>query len=256
MKRSTNAVPRRVERVAAAGSARRRRSAGRAGRGRSRRRRPARRRPARRRRVQTPAQHAIDEPRVLAQQAAACRAARGTRRAAPRGRARSSSRQRCAAVARGDAGARCASRQRAAHGASAQAATAAAAAARRRTASAPRSPSGGDEHRVLPLRGQRMVGGDDRPAVGERADAGAAGVDHRLDREDHAGLQLDARCPAGRSAAPAAPRGTARPMPWPQNSRTTEKPWPSAKRWIVCADVAQAARPGAPRGCRATSPRR
>ena len=43
-------------------------------------------------------------------------------------------------------------------------------------------PSCGDEHRVLPLRRQRVVGGDDRPAVGEAADARPAGVDHRLDR--------------------------------------------------------------------------
>ena len=56
----------------------------------------------------------------------------------------------------------------------------------------------------------------------------AAGVDHRLDREDHARLQLEARCRRGRSAAPAA-RGDCRPMPWPQNSRTTEKRWPSGE---------------------------
>ena len=51
---------------------------------------------------------------------------------------------------------------------------------------------GGHQHRVLPLRGQRMVRGDDRPAVGERADRRAAGVDHRLDGEDHSGLQQEA----------------------------------------------------------------
>jgi len=37
-----------------------------------------------------------------------------------------------------------------------------------------------------------MIGGDDRPAVGQAADAGLAGVDHRLDGEDHSGLQLEA----------------------------------------------------------------
>src|SRR6476646_3017624 len=52
------------------------------------------------------------------------------------------------------------------------------------------------EDRVLPLRRQRMVGSDDRPAVGEAADAGTAGVDHRLDRERHAGLQLEPRAGA------------------------------------------------------------
>ena len=36
-----------------------------------------------------------------------------------------------------------------------------------------------------------MIGGDDGPAVGEAADAGASRVDHRLDREDHARLQLE-----------------------------------------------------------------
>ena len=41
------------------------------------------------------------------------------------------------------------------------------------------------------------------------ADVALAGVDHRLDGEGHARLQLHARCPAGRSAAPAAPRGSA-----------------------------------------------
>ena len=34
--------------------------------------------------------------------------------------------------------------------------------------------------------------GDDGPAVGQLGDGGLAGVDHRLDREDHAGLELDA----------------------------------------------------------------
>src|SRR5690348_18446919 len=36
-----------------------------------------------------------------------------------------------------------------------------------------------------------MVGGDDRPAIGETADLRAPGVDHRLDREDHSRLQLE-----------------------------------------------------------------
>src|SRR5215471_4591660 len=45
---------------------------------------------------------------------------------------------------------------------------------------------------MLPLRRQRMVGGDDRPAVGERAYRRTTRVDHWLDREDHSRLQLEA----------------------------------------------------------------
>src|SRR5262245_50174424 len=37
-----------------------------------------------------------------------------------------------------------------------------------------------------------MVGGDDRPPVGEAAYTGSSGVDHRLHSEDHPRLQLDA----------------------------------------------------------------
>ena len=48
----------------------------------------------------------------------------------------------------------------------------------------------GDEHRVLPLRRERAVARDDGPAVAGFADVALAGVDHRLDRERHAGLQL------------------------------------------------------------------
>ena len=98
--------------------------------------------------------------------AAACRAARGTRRAARRGRRCSSSRQ-CA--------------RRASAGARRRAAAAARTPSRRRVR--PRRGGGGapaetrqhleavvgDEHRVLPLRRQRVVGGDDGPAVGERS---------------------------------------------------------------------------------------
>src|SRR5258705_3404669 len=42
-----------------------------------------------------------------------------------------------------------------------------------------------------------MVRRDDGPAVGERAYGSAAGIDHRLDREDHPGLQLE---PGARTA--------------------------------------------------------
>src|SRR5574337_1271280 len=47
-----------------------------------------------------------------------------------------------------------------------------------------------DQHRVLPLRGQRMVLGHDGPAVAELLDLAPAQVDHRPDREGHAGLEL------------------------------------------------------------------
>src|SRR5215475_6842954 len=47
----------------------------------------------------------------------------------------------------------------------------------------------GDQYRMLPLRGEAMVLGDNGPAVGELADARLAGIDHRLDGEGHARLQ-------------------------------------------------------------------
>src|SRR6185437_10223463 len=50
----------------------------------------------------------------------------------------------------------------------------------------------GDEDRVLPLRREAVIGGDDRPPVGEAANGGATGVDHRLDRENHARLKFHA----------------------------------------------------------------
>src|SRR5688572_10660135 len=50
----------------------------------------------------------------------------------------------------------------------------------------------GDRDGVLPLRRQAVVLGDDGPAVGQLADAGLAGVDHRLDREGHARLERHA----------------------------------------------------------------
>ena len=49
-----------------------------------------------------------------------------------------------------------------------------------------------DEHRVLPLRGQRVILRHDGPAVREQLHVALAGVDHRLDREGHAGHELDA----------------------------------------------------------------
>src|SRR5690606_8918180 len=51
----------------------------------------------------------------------------------------------------------------------------------------------GHEHRVLPLGGQGMILRHDRPAVGEELRVPAAGVDHRLDGDRHAGHELDAR---------------------------------------------------------------
>src|SRR5438270_3175814 len=49
-----------------------------------------------------------------------------------------------------------------------------------------------DEDGVLPLRGERMVGRHDGPAVGELADVALAGIDHGLDGESHAGHELQA----------------------------------------------------------------
>src|SRR5437764_12065323 len=55
------------------------------------------------------------------------------------------------------------------------------------------APRPGHEHRVLPLGGERVVLGDDGPAVGEQAHVALAGVHHRLDGEGHAGLELESR---------------------------------------------------------------
>ncbi|MCY1237412.1 hypothetical protein D9M72_501060 [compost metagenome] len=46
---------------------------------------------------------------------------------------------------------------------------------------------------MLPLRGQRAVLGHDGPAVGQLLRFGAARVEHRLDGEDHARLEHEAR---------------------------------------------------------------
>src|SRR5205807_6369448 len=51
----------------------------------------------------------------------------------------------------------------------------------------------GDEHRMFPLRRKAVVGGHDGPAIGQTANAGPAGIDHRLDRENHSRLQLESR---------------------------------------------------------------
>ena len=64
-----------------------------------------------------------------------------------------------------------------------------------------------DQDRVLPLRRERVILGDHGPAVGQQPHVALAGVDHRLDRERHAGRELDARCRGCRNAAPADPRG-------------------------------------------------
>jgi hypothetical protein len=45
---------------------------------------------------------------------------------------------------------------------------------------------------VFPLGGKAAVLGDDGPAIGHLADGRLAGIDHRLDGEDHARLQLRA----------------------------------------------------------------
>src|SRR4051794_17207687 len=48
----------------------------------------------------------------------------------------------------------------------------------------------GDTERMFELGGQRPVAGDRRPAVVEHLHVGPADIDHRLDREEHSGLQL------------------------------------------------------------------
>ena len=48
----------------------------------------------------------------------------------------------------------------------------------------------GDEDGVLEMGGRLAIGGDDGPAVGELADLRAAQVDHGLDGDGHAGLEL------------------------------------------------------------------
>jgi hypothetical protein len=48
----------------------------------------------------------------------------------------------------------------------------------------------GDQDRVFPLRRQAAILGDDGPAIGQLADGGLAGIDHRLDGEDHSRLQV------------------------------------------------------------------
>ena len=49
---------------------------------------------------------------------------------------------------------------------------------------------------MLPLGRQAAVLGPDGPAVAHLADLATAGIDHRLDREDHAGLELFQRAGA------------------------------------------------------------
>ncbi len=52
-------------------------------------------------------------------------------------------------------------------------------------------PSAVTSTRVLPLRRQRVVLGDDGPAIAEQLHVTPAGIDHRLDREGHARLELE-----------------------------------------------------------------
>ena len=73
----------------------------------------------------------------------------------------------------------------------------------------------GDRHRVLEVGRQRSVLGARRPAVGVHPDAGAAGVDHRLDRQHHARAAASAPCPARRSSGTCGSSCSEVPMPWP-----------------------------------------
>src|SRR5262245_65394596 len=50
-------------------------------------------------------------------------------------------------------------------------------------------PGLGHRHGVLELGGERAVAGDRGPAVGKHLHVRAAEIDHRLDREEHAGAQ-------------------------------------------------------------------
>ena len=106
----------------------------------------------------------------------ACRDARRTRRAAPRGRASSSSRQRAIPAVAGVAGRRRGGASRPAAARTPWLALRTRAAAGRAGATRVSTSYAvvGDEHRVLPLRRKRVVGGDDGPAVGEAADAALA----------------------------------------------------------------------------------
>ena len=52
-----------------------------------------------------------------------------------------------------------------------------------------------DAHGVLELRRQRPVARDRRPAVGQHLHRRAAQIDHRLDGEEHAGLERRALAP-------------------------------------------------------------
>ena len=49
----------------------------------------------------------------------------------------------------------------------------------------------GHEYRVLPLCGERAVLRHDGPTVTKVGDVTSTGVEHRFDREDHAGTQDD-----------------------------------------------------------------
>ena len=106
---------------------------------------------------------------------------------------------------------------------------------------------GRDKHRVLPLRRQAMVGGDDRPAVGEAADAGTAGVDHRSGK-DHSGRNLaGARSPVMQHLRP-------RELPANVSAELAHDGEAGFQQSAgSSSDVAQWR--GPPRGCRASTPR-
>ena len=68
-------------------------------------------------------------------------------------------------------------------------------------------PSGGDRDRVLEVRGEDLVDRGDRPVVVVDVDLGAAGGDHRLDREGHPLARAAGPCRGARSSGSAGPRG-------------------------------------------------
>ena len=89
------------------------------------------------------------------------------------------------------------------------------------------------EHGVLPLRRQRMILGDHGPAVRQQPHVALARVDHRLDGEGHAGLQLQRPCRARRNAAPADPRGRSGRCRGRSTRARRNSSAPSTKLWIA-----------------------
>ncbi len=263
----------RIGAAAAAAPARRRRSRGGARRGRSRRRRPAptSRRPAAQCTRQAARSTASIErgPRVhqrldrlvgeearfsscmrLAQQRRDRRPDRRRRRPAAREAAASSGQGAAGGAAGSDA-----SSDSVSEAADRRVMSAINAASRSAAPSVSTSkPVARHEDRVLPLRRQRVVLGDTVQPSRSRRHVALAGIDHRLDREGHAGLELEAG--AGLAVVQdlrvlVVDRGRCRGRSTraPRSSRSPRRRSGSRGR------CRRGARRGAPCGCRATWPR-